>query len=190
MLSKYVLLTVEWSDISLWRPLIVIGNKVCLHHCTYACKLRGLMHAEISTQRGRLANICVSSERGQYYFRKWLDTEHAPSHYLTKCSLIVSCIIRNTLVWNVNQNAQFPRRTQWETRYPLMTQWRVNDFRHHHSVSRISGTTIYSNMSMSNIYAYTYIFFSKIKCVFESITYFIHEMHEYDVCHKRPYMYS
>ena len=164
------------------------GIKGCLHHCTYACKLQGVMHAKISTQRGRLTNICVSSKLGQYCFREWLGTEHASSHNLTKWSLIVYCIIRNTLQWNLNKNDQFPCKMQWEKSCPLMTQWRVNDFRCHHSVEFLA-LPPYSNMSMSNIYAYTYTYFPNIKCrVFESVTYFIHEVHEYDVCHKRPYI--
>ena len=46
------------------------------------------------------------SELGQHWFRQWLVTWSAPSHYLNQCWNIVNWTLRNKLQWNSNQNTK------------------------------------------------------------------------------------
>ena len=50
-------------------------------------------------------HICVS-ESGQHWFRQWLVTYSAPSHYLNQCWVIVNWTLMNKLQWNFNQNTK------------------------------------------------------------------------------------
>ena len=50
-----------------------------------------------------MPHICVS-ESGQHWFRYWLATYFAPSHYLNECWVIVNWTPRNKPRWNFIQN--------------------------------------------------------------------------------------
>ena len=50
-------------------------------------------------------HICVS-ESGQHWFREWLVTYSAPSHYLKQCWFVVNLALRNKVQWNFNQNVK------------------------------------------------------------------------------------
>ena len=49
--------------------------------------------------------ICII-ELGHHWFRKWLVSYSAPSHYLNQCWIIANFTLRNKLQWNVNQNTK------------------------------------------------------------------------------------
>ena len=53
-----------------------------------------------------MPHICIS-ESGQHWFRWWLVTYSAPSHYLNQCCVIVNWKLTNKLQWNFNQNTNF-----------------------------------------------------------------------------------
>ena len=53
-----------------------------------------------------MPNICVSGS-GQHWFRQWLVTYSAPSHYLNQCWVIINWILRNKLQRNFNQSMKF-----------------------------------------------------------------------------------
>ena len=50
-----------------------------------------------------MPHICVG-ESGQHWFRWWLVTCSAPSHYLNQYWAIVNWTLRNKLQWNFHQN--------------------------------------------------------------------------------------
>ena len=59
-----------------------------------------------STHLPLAPHICVR-ELGQHWFRKWLVTCSAPSHYLDQWWLVVNLTHRKKIQWNLNQNIQF-----------------------------------------------------------------------------------
>ena len=59
------------------------------------------------THRYRVMYICDTEwciYASVYWFRQWLVTWLAPSHYLNQCYNIVNWILGNKLQWNFNQN--------------------------------------------------------------------------------------
>ena len=68
------------------------------------CPSSGLSTAEnFWTHWGRVMHICVV-ELGHHWFRQWLVTCSAPSHYLNQCWNIVNWTFRNKLQWIFNRN--------------------------------------------------------------------------------------
>ena len=59
----------------------------------------------VLTHLAPVPHICVS-ELGQHWFRQWLVTWSAPSHYLNQCWNIVNWTFRNKLQWNSNLKIQ------------------------------------------------------------------------------------
>ena len=51
-------------------------------------------------------HICVS-ESGQHWFRYWLVTYSAPSHYLDQCWVVDNWTLRNKFQWDFNQIQNF-----------------------------------------------------------------------------------
>ena len=51
-------------------------------------------------------HTCVG-KLGQHWFRWWLVTSSAPSHYLNQCKNIVNLTMRNNIQLNLNQNVSF-----------------------------------------------------------------------------------
>ena len=51
-----------------------------------------------------MTHICVV-ELDHHWFRQWLVTCSAPSHYLNQCWNIVNWTFSNKLQWNFNQNS-------------------------------------------------------------------------------------
>ena len=51
-------------------------------------------------------HTCVG-KLGQHWFRWWLVTSSAPSHYLNQCKNIVNLTMRNNIRLNLNQNVSF-----------------------------------------------------------------------------------
>ena len=50
-------------------------------------------------------HICIS-ESGQHWFKFWLVTYRAPSHYLNQCCAIVNMTLGNKLQWHFNLNTK------------------------------------------------------------------------------------
>ena len=48
----------------------------------------------------------ILQESGQHWFRYWLVTYPAPSHYLNQCWVFVNWTLRNKLQWNFHQNTK------------------------------------------------------------------------------------
>ena len=57
----------------------------------------------VLTHWGRVTHICVNKV-GHHWFRLWLVTWPAPSHYLNQRWNIVDYTIGNKLQWNINRN--------------------------------------------------------------------------------------
>ena len=60
------------------------------------------------THWSREMDICITlvTQPGHHWFRQWLGTEQAPSHYLNQCWIIVDWALRNKLQWNSKQNTK------------------------------------------------------------------------------------
>ena len=59
---------------------------------------------KLLTHWGRVLHIYVTNV-GHHWFRYWLVTCLAPSHYLNQCWNIANCTRSNKLHWNLNQNS-------------------------------------------------------------------------------------
>ena len=57
------------------------------------------------THWGQVTHICIGNLR-HHWFRKWLVTCLATSHYLNQCWVIINLTLKKKLQWNFNQNTK------------------------------------------------------------------------------------
>ena len=57
------------------------------------------------THQGWVTCIIIISKQGHHWFRWWLITCLAPSHYLTQCCLFSIRLLKNKLQWNLNKDS-------------------------------------------------------------------------------------
>ena len=83
----------------IWSPLW-IGDDVYLQYerCLYKWGIHSQSITHWLTYLPLVPHICVS-ESGQHWFRQWLVTYSAPSHYLNQCWVVVNWTLRKNLQW-------------------------------------------------------------------------------------------
>ena len=87
----------RWQLQAIYRTLLVVAPSITGHFTTTAT---------ISFGSSPLSAIYMRRESGQQWFRKWLVAYSAPSHYLNQIWVIVNWTLRNTLLWNFNQDTK------------------------------------------------------------------------------------
>ena len=71
-----------------------------------------------------MPHICVT-ELGHHWFRYWLVSCSAPSHYLNQCWLIVNWTPGSIIEWNLNRNSIIfiQENAIWKCRLPKWQGW-------------------------------------------------------------------